>query len=399
MRCEHLGDATGQIQTAGGEELQYRCRHPAHGTTTLSACLLCPDCLWAPTKAPKGQVIAGGLEKLVGEVAAVPAGRHPKGMIVNRGGHAVDLGDHWLGATAFAVLGGPSLRELPLELLARRGILIFSTNNCPAALPSHIRPHAWIHTDPTFKFHDSIWRDPGILKFCPVREWGNAAKETRPAADCRKKHAKGLRHRAEDGLLEYWPGVSASSRPGVLGYHRNTSFDPERFLWEPSINRGNDKDSSHGTPQSKPNGWPHCINTMFSVLRLAFYMGVQRLYLLGADFRMTDSAPYAFDQGKHAGGVRSNNSTYADMMAMLDALQPIFLKQDFHVFNCSPASNLWTFPQADFTAAVEEATGDIEQEMDCRGWYDDWKLHREEWDARHGNGSAPSRVAEPVGAT
>lgn len=372
MQCQHLGEPTGTVVDA---EPERACGHPDHATTTPGGCLSCPDWAKGPESSDEGQQERPSAVASHHPSPLVP--RHPQGLIVNRAGASVDLSDLWRGASAFCVLGGPSLKEMDLSPLARRGVLIISTNNCPAALPAGVRPHVWIHTDPTHKFHDSLWRDPSILKFSPVKEWEGASSAAWPPEDGRRprRKAKGLRQRVGD-RLEFRPGVSAASLPGVLGYHRNTCFDPDGWLWEPTINRGNDKASSHGGGGRTGNGWPHVINTMFAVLRLAFYLGVSRLYLLGADFRMRDESPYAFGQGKHPGGVSSNNGSYANMLTMLDALQPRFLAAGFHVLNATPASNLWTFPVIGFAAAVEEATGDIEQELDCREYYDDWNTHR-----------------------
>ena len=354
MRCAHLAETIGIRPTADGSELEHRCRHPAHGTTTLAGCALCPDFFAAPDRPGKAAAL---------KHPGLTESRHPLGTIINAAGDAVDVRDLFRGATAFAVLGGPSLKTQRLELLARRGCLIISTNNCPANLPAGIKPHVWIHTDPTHKFHDGLWHDPGILKFTPTREWASSAFEAHPTT----AKPKGIRTRAADGRLEFLPGVSARGLPGVLGYHRNTTFCPDSFLSEPTINRGNDKDS-HAT-----NGWPHVINTMFSVLRLSYYLGVSRLILLGADFKMRAAQPYGFSQGKHLGGVSSNNQSYAQMLPMLDALRPKFDAAGFTVLNATPGSHLWSFEFVDFETAVSEATQHVPQELKCDGWYDDVK--------------------------
>lgn len=375
MACQHLGRGVGLDATASETVTIYDCDHPAHTNTTLAACQRCEDLLPRVDEPPQQVRDLFPQEK---------KGRHPRGVIVNALGEPVNLGDHFLGATAFAVLGGPSARQLPLDLLTQRGVLIFSTNNCPAILPEPIRPHVWIHTDPTFKFSESIWRDPAVMKFSPVREWAKSCPVARPDETYAKKGKKwrnpnGVRTRAEDGHLEYIPGFAAKDWPGVFGYHRNTVFQPNRWLWESTINRGNDKKSAYGDPAKgkQPNGWPHVINTMFSLLRLAFYLGVTRLFLVGCDFHMRLDRQYAFDQSKWAGGVRSNNETYANMCAMLQALKPHFDKHGFTVLNCSPRSHCWVFDYCDFNEAVEIATADVPQHFECKGWYDDVKPYQQ----------------------
>jgi len=108
---------------------------------------------------------------------------------------------------------------------------------------------------------------------------------------------------------------------------------------------------------------------MFSAVRLAFYLGIRRLYLLGADFRMDHDRPYGFDQGKSSGGVRGNNDAYAGMCSMFDELRPHFDREGFDVLNCNPQSALWSFDFVTFDEAIEEATGTFEQLLDTEGWY------------------------------
>lgn len=351
--CRHLGQASGIHHGPGGQQAEYSCQHPGHVSTTLAGCVVCPD--YQPPAPPE-----------------TPTG-HPTGMIVNRRDEPVDLADFFGGATAFAVLGGPSARDLPLLELGKRGCLIFSTNNCPAMLPAPLRPHVWIHTDPTHKFHDSLWHDPAVLKFTPVKEWEAWAPVPKSPEDLQRLRGikrKGLRRRQADGVLEFLPERMAKQCPAVLGYHRNSTFAPERWLYEPSINRGNDRKSACGENGQKGNGWPHTINTMFSLVRLAFYLGIKRLYLVGCDFRMTRERQYGFDQSKHAGGVASNNLAYTSMCVMFDALRPKFQAAGFEVINTNRSSGLWSFPFADFADAVKDATGGLEQVLDTKGWYD-----------------------------
>ena len=348
MRCQHLGKQTGLADTPFGREPQYECQHSRYSRATLAICCLCKDYL--SEEAVRSDVAPGDCP-------------HPTGMIVDRYGRDAGVADLFRGASCFLVLGGPSLKAMPLHLLSRRGVLIMSVNNCPAALPQGIRPHIWMHTDPAGKFHDSIWRDPGILKIVPVREW-----------DCaRAKKRRGMFHRdPQSGEIVHTPNVRGKDMPGVLGFERNTRFQPHQWLWEPSINRGNDEKSAKGDDKKglPTNNWPKCINTMFAALRLPFYLGNKRLYLLGADFHMEDDAVYAFDQGKSKGGVRGNNNSYACMCSMLDGLKPSFDAVGYEVINCSPGSNLWTFPSMAFEDAIEEATGSFEQELQTEGWYD-----------------------------
>jgi hypothetical protein len=279
--------------------------------------------------------------------------------VVDRYENEAGVAGLYKGAGGFLVLGGPSTKTLPLHLLGQRGCLIMSVNNCPAVLPPPLRPHVWLHTDPAKKFHDSLWRDPGILKFTPVKEWMVG-----------RKNKKALRHRLADGSIAAYDGIGGCDRPAVFGFQRNSEFVPDRWLHEPSLNRGNDDQHANGLKGSTPNGFPHVINTMFTAIRLAFYLGISPLYLVGADFHMDDASPYAFKQEKSPGGVRANNHAFSKMYRMFRELVPHFDAAGFRVVNVTPGSALWAFPRMDFLQAVAEATAGFEQELNCDGWYD-----------------------------
>lgn len=373
VACHHRGaEPAGTVETAFGTEPTFACSHPRHDGVTPAHCLLCPDMIPVQPKSPAPAPAQAKPQPILKQVRdpwafrAPPSPRHPRNVVVDRYGNDAGVADLYYGASAFLILGGPSVATMPIQELGRRGVLMMAVNNCPAqlnnpgGLPYPLRPHVWLHTDPTGKFHSDIWRDPGILKIVPVREWKTAKAD----------RFRGI-FRKVNGEFLHVPNVRGMDMPGVLGFNRNTAFDPETYLFEPSINRGNDKEHAEGDPgkKIKANGWPQCINTMFAAVRLAFYLGITRLYLVGADFRMEPGKPYGFDEGKHAGGVKSNNHTYAKMCAMFDALKPKFDAAGFEVMNCTENSGLWTFDHIPLMEAIEEATGTFQQQLDTRGWY------------------------------
>ncbi len=371
--CTHRGPTCGVVTSPSGSEAVYLCRHRSHRTATQAECAVCPHYLERRIVSPiisEPQVasIPNSMKQLHPQPDNSPC-RHPHGVIVDRYGRDAGMADHFKGAVCFFVASGPSARSMPLELLSRRGCVVFCCNNSPAVLPAGIRPAIWTHTDPTHKFHDSIWRDPGIpFKLSPIRHWGDWQEEPDPIQKFRRggkpRPIKGMRTRGSDGELQFIPGLRAKDCPGVFGYHRNTTFDPASFLTEPTINRGNDK-KSH-----QRNGWPNTINTMFSVLRLAYYLGFATLYLIGCDFSMDATQPYAFDQAKDSGGIAGNNNAFRSMAMMFLALAPRFEAAGFQVFNCTPGSKLGVFDTLPFTDAIDHATTGFEQELNCDGWYD-----------------------------
>ena len=338
--CRFIGRRCGTVVASGGGLLPVMvCHHPSHQTTTDAHCVACAD------RDETTQPIALREKRPVEPTFWLPDGND------NR---PVDLQGLYRGGTAFLVLGGPSLQIMPLDRLAARGVLIASYNNNPAALPPPIRPHIWLHNDKPCKMHDSLWRDPSILKFSPVREWRGG--------DSKGKY-KNVRTRDRDGFHPY--ARKAVDLPGVIGFTRTSHFDPDRWLSEPSLNNGNCKRSA------ARNGWPHIINTMFQSLKLLWLLGFDRVYLIGADFRMDPDRPYAFAEHKSEGGVRANNEGFRKMDTMLAALAPRLVEGGMSVYNATPGSGLRAFPTIGFIEAVTMVTENYDQRIDARGWYCD----------------------------
>lgn len=255
-------------------------------------------------------------------------------------------------AAAFVVLGGPSLSEIDLSLLSRRGTWSIGVNNAPTL----VRTNAWTSVDPPSKFHSAIWLDPAITKFVH-----------------RRFLQRQLRTQLPDG--EFAPLMDATNpkrpilvaeMPGVVAIDRNADFEPSRWLSEPSINWGHSKRS-----MLRGRGrYPHVLNSMLCVLKITYALGFKIVYLLGADFSMDVAKPYAFDQAKSQGACQSNNSAYPKLGQMLGLLQPHFLAAGFRVFNCNPASNLTVFPFVSYTDAIAAATSHIPQGvLSAAGWY------------------------------
>jgi hypothetical protein len=257
------------------------------------------------------------------------------------------LEDLYFGASLFMVLSGPSLWDLDLNQLNRRGIATIGINQSP----SMWRTSFWTYVDRARKFHDGIWHDPGILKIIPRRHFGQPLM--------RKVDGKFVRMVGANGQA-----VQAKQLPGVIGYERNAFFRPDRWLAEPSINWGNSKRSA------RRNRLPRGLNVMFAVIKIAYALGFRRVYLLGCDFCMDQQRPYAFDQSKDAGGVGGNNNFYRIMNDMFGSLRPYFDAANFQLFNCNPESGLTVFPHVSFHDALTAATQAMPVEpWDTNDWY------------------------------
>jgi len=252
------------------------------------------------------------------------------------------------GASAFLVSNGPSVKAMPVAQLARPGVFTFGINNGPA----FFRPNFWVMGDDTKSFVKSIWLDPKIIKCIPKgkekqRIWDNEAWKEMDVRTC--------------------------DCPSMIYFERNEHFQANTFLTEPSINWGNHSNRCicgfmrpDVDGKEKIRVCPHCgerrfgcRSIMFLAIRLAHILGVRTLYLLGADFKMTEDYTYSFDQARAPGSVDNNNKYYAEMIRRFDLLRPYFDKAGFRVFNCTPDSGLPSFPKMTFEDAISEATRDL----------------------------------------
>ncbi len=130
--------------------------------------------------------------------------------------------------------------------------------------------------------------------------------------------------------------------PSIIYYDRNEHFQPEQFLWEDTFNWGNHK--RHGGGRS----------VMLPAIRLLFYLGIRRVFLLGADFNMDRQSKYHFPQERARGSINGNNWTYQKLNKWFKELRPLFERENFEVLNCNPKSRLEAFKSVSFEDAVEQ---------------------------------------------
>jgi hypothetical protein len=158
---------------------------------------------------------------------------------------SVSLCGFYRGRSAFLMLSGPSLTQIDLSQLNKRGIVTMAVNN---AWSVH-RPTLWTCVDDPGRFIDTGWKDPGILKFVPTCMWD-----------------KRLRIQNPDGTMRN-SAFKVRQMPSVLFFRRSDHFDHERFLTG---------DTSRGaTTPSTPTRWasPASGASCSSALRLLHYLG------------------------------------------------------------------------------------------------------------------------------
>lgn len=279
------------------------------------------------------------------ESLGVALGRYfqPPPMLFTRDGHNVFLGDTYRGHTAFLICAGPALLSHDLAQLNERGVLALAVNNAAAVY----RPQLWCSVDEPGSFCDAIWYDPGIIKFVPL-----AHMEKKILVRDRDDHLVPTEHCVGD-------------MPGVFGFRRNEAFVAEQWLYEDSFNWGNYKSrvDAYGNKGSR--------SVMYVALRLLFYLGVRRVYLLGCDFHMEEGKQnYAFDEHRSATSIRFNNSSYRILNDRLAHLKPYFEKEGYEIYNCTPNSGLTVFPHVPFEEAIRQATAIIPKRIVTRGMYD-----------------------------
>lgn len=240
----------------------------------------------------------------------------------NREGMNLHLLGMYRGASCFLVCGGPSLKEIDLIRLQNPGILTMSINNAI----SMVRTNLWCSVDEPTHFLATTWLDPKITKYVPVCHF------EKPLWDTRDGGWKPLKIGGKQ--------IVVGDCPNVVGYRRNEKFNPERFLYEDTINWGNHK--KYGGARS----------VMLAALRILFLLGIRKVYLCGVDFNMPKDKPYAFDETKNEGGVKDNNDKFKILMDQLQLLKPYFEEVRFSILNCNPNSGLRVFDFIDFEQAV-----------------------------------------------
>jgi hypothetical protein len=257
---------------------------------------------------------------------------------------SVSLCDFYKGRSAFLVLSGPSLNQIDLTQLNRRGIVTMAVNNAWAV---H-RPTLWTCVDDPGRFIDTGWKDPGILKIVPVSHFDKRLRVQNPDGSFRASAFK------------------VRQMPSVLFYRRSDHFDHSRFLKSDTINWGQDGEHTDSL------GIKGKRSVMLAALHLLHYLGFRTVYLLGADFRMDSERRYAFDEHRSKDAIRHNNILYESLQKRFEALRPHFEQQRFRVLNCAPdpaTCALKAFEFVPFDQAVTDAAAECSKPISTAGWY------------------------------
>lgn len=265
--------------------------------------------------------------------------------------------DMLAGRPSFLVCGGPSAKRLPLDQLGRRGVYSLAVNNAAG----YSRVNAFVCSDPPSKFHNGIWLDPWVDKFIPT------PKLNKKRGRLRRKVGNEFEH-----LLDAnGERVSACHCPRVWGFGRRSWFKPdESFFLDDQAPWGNHDSGVKRTGEEKT------VCTMMLGIRLLYYLGSRRIYLVGVDFWMDPEKDlldnYSFGEERDESAVSSNNRQYRVVNRWLCKMQDrgIFEKFGVEIYNCNPNSGLKAFAHVPFDLAMRDALKDFPEEpFDLRDWY------------------------------
>lgn len=203
----------------------------------------------------------------------------------------VDMDGLYENESVFLLGGSPKLRELPLELLRKPGIVTLAVNNVPCYFE---RPNLWVCADKPHCFSPHIYSDPAITKFTMISR--------------REIEVPGTGTKIRQFPNMYFFGARE-------GFNFRNFLDPHRDLvWWRSV---------------------------FPIaLQLAFRLGFRTVYLAGCSFNMNKSPgqQYAWKTNLTADQAQYSHNTYNRDLARLVELKPTFDRKSFDLVSCTPDS-------------------------------------------------------------
>lgn len=258
-------------------------------------------------------------------------------VVCNRGKRAAtSLREQFAGGKVFLIGGGPSLRSVDLTALQRPGIATAAMNNAATM----IRPTIWFSVDMPRNFHETIWRDPGVMKFT-----------------FDKHLEKGID--SWDGSAFTFSGLRAHDCPNVWGFAHRHGWDANSFLTDHVPTWG--VNGAHEDPE----GTNKHFSVMLPALWLLYWLGFRTVYLLGCDFDIPTDRKYAFDQTMSYG----NETLLPWLNRRLCEVAPHFREMGFTVLNCTEGSKLEAFERLPLSAAINACLDGWPEKIVTKGQY------------------------------
>jgi hypothetical protein len=255
------------------------------------------------------------------------------------GTNADSLRGMFAGCPCFLVCGGPSINSLDLPLIRQRGILTAAVNNVAA---THSRPQLWFAADKQTQFSETIWRDPAIMKFCKAKYLD------------RKGQGKGqIRRWSPDTQTYVGTGKHPSDMPNCWGYDHWKGWNPSTFLDDPRPSWG------VTNAEQDPDGKGPYLSVMLVAVWMLYWLGVRRVYLVGADFNMQEKRPYAFEQTYDQSQVGRNNALYGWLRRRFREVRPHFEARGLELIQTNPKSKLDAFDIVPYEQAVADVLAEF----------------------------------------
>lgn len=246
------------------------------------------------------------------------------------------------GATALLFCSGPSLGSIPMDFGADLPVLRVAVNQAA----TKIRPDLWICCDTPGRFHDRIWTDPRIRKFFPQDTLLHTLR------------------RQEGSEIVDW-NRRAFECPGAIAYARSYGFDHQRFF------EGDEIQCGPLVGERCSLGIEGGRSVMLAALKILFLLGIRRVFLFGADFKMDARRPYVTDELRKSSEIDDNNQLYEKMNRRLGAILP--LAEDargFVVRNCTFGSGLTSVRYVQMSTTMNELAREFPRsKMKTDGWY------------------------------
>ena len=213
---------------------------------------------------------------------------------------------------AFLVGRGWSATDTKRKLLCQLRIPVMAINDYPDN--PYMKPRYWCSGDPPKYFSERVWTDPEVMKFVGLHNRDG--------------------ERPRDGA--YAPKRLAKEAPNTFFFHQATDeMDVEHWLFHPFIAWGSTIGCKDGPKQLYEHGAAR--SSMLIGLKLLFFLGYRRVYLLGCDC----------DPHQHPASEYWNT-----IFHLTGQIAPHFKRWGYQVFQTNPNSHLRCFEFADFDKAI-----------------------------------------------
>lgn len=230
----------------------------------------------------------------------------------------------WKNKSIFLLLTGPSLNNHDLSLL--QNIWTFSIKSIPI---THLVTTFWCGVESILKIPCEIWLNPTIYKFTTEEFFGKVF------------------YKEKDRYL-------ISKQQNIYWFKLRTEYSPQTFFNETWVDWGLEKNIIPGEMKKDEDGYYGRRSIMMAVIKIIWWLGFKRIYLLGCDFRMNQSQPYAYKREKSNIAVHENNELYKALNARFKRLKIPLLEQGIEIYNCNPSSKLEAFEFKDYNECLKD---------------------------------------------